>query len=61
MCIETDEVSGSNGNGPHAKQGTANPHDNISVFKWVAGLFTPVILLDIGCTVVNEADVKIDF
>lgn len=61
MCIETDEVSGSNGNGPHPKQRTTNPHDNTSVFKWVAGLFTPVVhIFDIECTVVNEADMKSD-
>jgi hypothetical protein len=31
------------------------------MFKWVAGVFTPVIhILDIGCTGVNEAGMKND-
>jgi hypothetical protein len=55
VCIETDEFSGSNGNGPCAKQRTPNPHGNTSAFKWVTGPFTPVIhIYDIGCTGVNE-------
>ena len=61
MCIETDEVSGGNGSGPLAKQRTTNPHGNTSVLRWVASLFTPVVhIFDIGCTGVNEADIKSD-
>lgn len=45
----------------HIKRMTANPHGNTSVFKWVAGLFTPAMnQLDIGGTGVNDADMKSD-
>ena len=45
----------------HMQKKGQQTHGNTSVFKWVAGLFTPVIhILDIGCTGVNGADMKSD-
>jgi hypothetical protein len=57
VCIETDEFSGGNGNRPHAKQRTTNPHGNTSVFKWVASV---IHIFEFVCTGVDEAGMESD-